>query len=205
MSWGYVAVAGATLISGYMSSKSSKDAAKAGNKGDQAALDWLQQNYGKSEGNFQPYLDLGKGYASGLQALMNNDYSGFMNSPDYKVGLQAQQDQLANKQAAHYNLFSGGGGVDRDRAAQDYALGQFNNYRNFLMQGANQGQNAAGQLGSIGNGTGAQISSVYGNMGQTNAMNAINQGQIASNTIGSLAGLFGDYKGQKSAYGSNWG
>lgn len=211
MTWGLVAVAGATLGAGYLQSKS---ASKAGDSQQQAAQQQLalqQQMWQQQLTNEQPFMNFGQGAGGlgGLAALMGGNYDGFMKSPDYQVGLDAYENQLANKQAAHYNLFSGGAALDRDRAAQDYALSKLGDYRNSLMWGANLGQNAATGVGQASQNYANQAGNAYGTMGQAASDTAIAQGNSWANTIGSLGNLAGQYFGKPvstSAYSEpqNW-
>lgn len=201
MSWGYVAVAAATVIGGAMSAKGSRDAAKAGNKGQQAGIDWLKQVYGDSQGNFNPYIQFGQGAGGlgGLNQLASGDYSGFMNSPDYLASQKAMQYSMDHGAAARGRVFSGGFQKDLAQAQGDLAAGYLGNYRNSLMQGAQMGQNAAAQLGSIGTGTGAQIAQGYGQMGQNSAMGAIGASNAQANSLAGLASIFGDYMKTRNA------
>jgi hypothetical protein len=204
MPWGYAIAAAGTIAAGYLQGDASKDAAKDANKGQQEGIDWLKQVYGDSQGNFNPYIDYGKGSLGGLSKLMGGDYSGFMNSPDFKARVGFANDQFNNGAAAHYRLFSGGAQNDRDELNQNLAAQGLNDYRNFLMNGAQMGQNASAQLGSIGTGTGAQIAQGYGNMGLQSAYGTIGQGNANTNTLNGLASIFGDYvktRSSNSSYG----
>jgi len=143
-----------------------KKAANAQVDASKQALALQQQMWQMQQQNLQPFMQYGTGAGGlgGLGALAAGDYSGFMNSPDYQVGLDAQQRNLASKQSAKLDLFGGGASVDRDRAAQEYALSKFGDYRNSLMWGANLGQNAAAGVGQAGQAYANNAGNLYGQM-----------------------------------------
>lgn len=199
MTWAAVAAAGAVVVGSVIQSNSAKKAANKQQAASQAQLDWLKQNYGDAQGNFNPYMDYGKGALGGLNALMGGDYSGFMNSPDFKARVQFANEQFDNGAAAKFRLFSGGAQNDRDQLNQNLAAQGLTDYRNFLMGGAQMGQNAAAQLGSIGNGTGAQMGQAYGAMGTAGANGAISQGNAWASGLQGLSSAFGNYMGSRNA------
>jgi hypothetical protein len=137
---------------------------------------------------------------------MAGDYSGFMNSPDFKARVGFANDQFNNGAAAHYRLFSGGAQNDRDELNQNLAAQGLGDYRNALMWGANLGQNAAAGVGQAGQHSADAVGGYLQNQGQTSAYNALNQGQNNANTISGLGSLLGSYLG-RSSYGNNnqWG
>ncbi len=187
MSWG-AAIGG---LVGLYGAKKSGDAAKAAQKGAQAGLDWTKQVYQDAQGNFQPYLGFGANSISGLQALLSGDYSGFMGSPDYVAARDAMNYGLDHSAAAKGRLYSGGYQADLSKAQGDLASGYLNNYRNFLMGGAGMGQNAAAQLGSIGNATATQVMNGYNNLAGAQGAGYGAQAGMAANLATGLQSLFG--------------
>jgi hypothetical protein len=155
----------------------------------------------QAQGYLSPYRDYGQGAGGlgGLAALAGGDYSGFMGSPDYQVGMDQVMNNVASKQAAKFNLFSGGGGIDRDRAVADYATGKMGDYRNFLQWGAGMGQQASNQSGMYG----MQAAQGIG-QGLQGIANGANQRAGANAGLGySLANIGGQYP--PGMFGSSYG
>lgn len=182
MSWGYVAVAGATLISGYLGSQSNKKAANKAAAGAMAAPEaYAQYN--------QPFYDAGVSALERLNRLSAGDYSGagFESSPDYRFALEQGNEGLLRSAASRGALNSGGTDVDLLRFNQGLASQQLGTYRAGLERLAGYGQSAA-------QGLGGSASNAANNVGQIQAGAAQNQGAIYGNTLGQLAGLFGQYQ-----------
>jgi hypothetical protein len=206
MTWAIVAVAGASLVTGYMGQKSAKDASKATQQGAQAGLDFTKQVYQDSQGNFQPYLQLGQQGVGGLSDLMGGDYSGFYESPDYMAARDAMTYGFDHSAAARGRLFSGGYPVDLSAAQGDLAAGYLGNYRNALFNMVQGGQNAAGTLGGIGSGTSQMVNNQNNLIGQARATGYQQAGGAIAGAVNGLAGAFGNYMGQpqtQSSYGTN--
>lgn len=201
MSWGYVAVAAATVIGGAMSSNAAKKASKAQQGSAQDQLDFQKWIYEQNRGNQQPFMDYGQGAGGlgGLSALMGGDYSGFMNSPDFKARVQLSNDQFNNGAAAKYRLFSGGAQNDRDTLNQQLAAQGLGDYRNALMWGANLGQSAASGQAQSGQAAANGMASAYANMGNAQANGAIGQGSAWASTLSGLGQAFSGYMGGQNA------
>lgn len=200
MGWGN-AIQAVGVAANLWGSKKNADAAKEGVKGSQAGLEWIKQNYGDAKQNFAPYLGLGQQFSGGLQSLLGGDYSGFYNSPDYKAARDAMTYGLDHSAAARGRLYSGGYQADLSKAQGDLAAGYLGNNRNFLMSGAQMGQNAAAQLGSIGTGTGSQIMSGYQNLADARGTQAGASAAMANALASGLAQFY--YGG--STYGNSGG
>jgi hypothetical protein len=202
MSWGYVAVAAATVISGVMSSNAAGDAADAQMSAEERAIAEQRRAREQMRSDLLPYMDAGQGGLSQLAALSRGDYSGFESSPDYLFAREQMQDATEFGAAARGGLYASASDLQHNMnglAAQN--LGQ---YRNSLQWLANLGQNAAAGVGQAGMNAAGQIGSSYGRMGDAAANGAMGQANAAGSTLNSLAGLFGAYQGQRnSSYGGN--
>jgi hypothetical protein len=69
MSWGYVAVAAGTVLTGYMGSKSAKDAARAAGQGSDAATQETARQYDQTRADFAPYRVTGTGALNQLASV----------------------------------------------------------------------------------------------------------------------------------------
>lgn len=185
MSWGYVAVAGATLVSGYLSSESNKKGANKGAAGQTAA----QEAYAAYN---KPYYDAGTSSLTRLDRIASGDFSGFEASPGYQFNLEQGQEGLLRGASSRGALNAGGTDVDLLRFSQGLASNEFGNYVGLQQYLAGLGQSAAQGLG----GSASQAAS---NIGQIQQGAAQNQGAIYGNTLGQLAGLFGQYQGNQNA------
>lgn len=185
MSWGYVAVAGATLVSGYLGSQSNKKAAGKGAAGQLAA----QEAYAEYN---KPFYDTGVSALTRLDRIASGDFSGFEASPGYQFNLEQGQEGLLRGAASRGALNAGGTDADLLRFSQGLASNEFGNYLAQQQYLAGLGQSAAQGLG----GSASQAAS---NIGAINANAAANQGQIYGSTLGQLAGLFGQYQGNQNA------
>lgn len=110
MSWGYVAVAAGTVISGYMSSQSSKDAAKAAGKGADAASAESARQFDVTNANLAPWRTTGAGALNQLARLFGLPST----TPE---AFQSQQDQLVGDTmlpAGVYTKYVGKTGKDNN-------------------------------------------------------------------------------------------
>lgn len=203
MGWGNAIGA---VVGLYGASQQKKAAGKQA-KAAQAGLDWTKQVYQDAQGNFSPYLDFGQTGLGGLNALFGGDYSGFYDSPDYMAARDAMNYGLDHSAAARGRLYSGGYMADLSKAQGDLASQYLNNYRNALFHSAQMGQNAASQLGSIGNANAAQVANGYNTLGQAQAMGNVANANMFGSVAGGLSGLLygGSTYGQQPAQGSSGG
>lgn len=196
---------GGALLGQHAANKASSAEQEAANK----ALELQQQMWQQQQANLQPFMGYGAGAGGlgGLSQLMGGDYSGFMNSPDFKARVQFANDQFNNGAAAKYRLFSGGAQNDRDELNQNLAAQGLGDYRNALMWGANLGQNAAAGVGQAGQNYANQAGNLYGQIGNAQASGALTNANIWGQTLGGLAGLAGSAFGNpsKSAYTGSYG
>ena len=198
MAWVAVAGAAITAVGTYASGKSAQKAAgKAGDKANAAA----ELNYQRNLTNYQPYLDLGTTGATGLTALANGDYSGFLNAPDYLATQQSGLQALDRSAAARGALNSGGADADRIAFGANLGAQQLGNYRGFLGSLANMGQNAAGGIANSLNGVAtAATDAAYNQANVASSANAANAGAGA----GFLNSLLGAYGGSRNTGASTY-
>lgn len=201
MSWGAVAIAAGSVIGGALSNKGAKDAAKAQGAAGDAAIYEQRAAREQFQQNIAPFLNAGQQALPQLNALASGDYSGFLNSPDYQFANQQGLQALDRSAAARGSLFSGGADADRIAFGQGLASQQLGTHRNYLMNLASMGQNAAVGAGTAAQNTANSIGSILQNQGQAQAAGAINSANSWGNALQGVAGAAGNYLGQRgSAY-----
>jgi hypothetical protein len=187
------AVGAAGSIGGSLiSSSTSQSAAKAQQQSQQNTLNWIQQVYGNTQNNLSPFVNTGQqaqsqlagfyGLPGGNASGATQGFSQYMNTPFYQFPLQ-QANLATNRSLAASGLTNSGAQLrDISQLNSGYASQGLSQYLSGLGSLASGGQNAAAQLGTIGVGTGAQISganTAYGNAGAAGAIgtaNAVNSG-----------------------------
>jgi hypothetical protein len=144
-----------------------------------------------------PWLNTGKENLGYLNQLNSGDYSRFINSPDYKYGLDEMTKNMDRSAAARGRLYSGGYGEDFGKAMQGYATTNYNNYYNRLSSLAGVGQTAAQNLGGLGanyaNNAGQNMIAA----GNARASGYANQANVWGQTANQLGGLAANYFGNK--------
>lgn len=203
MTWGMVAVAGATLIGGAMQSKSASKSANAAAQGQQAGIDFQREQWNASRQDQAPWMQAGGRALGQLESLNNGDYSGFMNSPDYLAARDEGMQGINRHLAAKGGYYSGGGDADRMKFLSSLATQNLGNYRGSLQSLAGLGQSTASGLGSLGMQMAGNVANGYGNMGAARASGYAQQGQIGSQMVGGLAGAFNNWNQNRTA--SQWG
>lgn len=211
MTWGMTAVAGATLVSGYMGSQAAKSASQT--QADAASRSQAQLLAAGQEARqgYAPYTEAGKTALSDLsvnrpyfqQQFTNRDLNATL-APGYEFRLG--QGQRANMQAA--NL--GGGALSGNtlRGMQDYSQNfASGEYANAFNQFQSQRTNIYNQLSDIAKmgltaqqgsanaalGTGTNIASITSGLGNAQAASQIAQGNILGNTaqgVGNAAAYY---------------
>lgn len=196
MSWGYVAVAAATVVSGYLGSEANKDAAAAAGKGYDAATAEQARQFDITQRNLAPWLAAGGEALNLQQRFLAGDQSAYQESPDYQFRLQQGQRGLENSAASRGNLFGGGAQADIMQYNQGMATQGINDWWNRLAGVSQTGQVTANRLGEFGQN--------YANQAGQNAIGAanargssyINNANQWGGVIQGLGNLFGQYQGQ---------
>ena len=165
MTWGLTAVAGATLVSGYMGSKAAGKAAdvQAGAADRAAALQ--QQQFDKQVELQEPWRQAGMTALNALTPLATNytpfGMDRFQQDPGYAFRLSEGQKALERSAAARAGLQSGSALKAAARFGQDYGSQEYQNAFNRyqverqarlgpLQSLAGVGQTTAAQLGQAG-------------------------------------------------------
>ena len=198
MAWGFVAVAGASLIGGAMGSSASKDASRQQQAGTLAGIESQERMFDKSLSLQQPYREAGYGALESLQQqadpagraeLLNQYYQG----GEYQaLSGQVEEQQLRNA-AATGGLR--GGGNQAALATIAPQLGQ--QYLSGLNQRqtgiANMGMGAAAQGAGQAMQLGGNISALQQQAAMAGANNSINQANIWGNVASDFGAMGFDY------------
>jgi hypothetical protein len=209
MSWVAVAVAGGTLVGGYMSSKSQKDAsntaANAQTQASQLGIEEQRRQFDQVQQLLSPFVNAGTGALGGQQDLLGVNgagaqqaaIGGIQNSAQYQALSQSGQDAILANASATGGLR--GGNVQA-------ALGQFQ--PQLLTQLIEQqygrlggltslGQNAAAGVGNAGMQTGNQVTQLLGQQGAAQAGAALANGKADSQFINTATSAFTNFLGAK--------
>jgi hypothetical protein len=213
MSWGAVAVAGATLVGSIYSSNQASKAANSASgaqvSADQAAIAEQQRQFDAVQKLLQPYVTTGTGALTAQGNMLGLNGTGAqqqaiaaLQSSPYFTAMKSQGEQsiLANASA------TGGlrGGNTQGALAQftPALLAQaFQQQYSNLGGLSSMGQNAAAGVGNAGLSTGQGIAGLLQQQGAAQAGNALAQGQAQSGYVNGLVGAIGAFNG----YGANRG
>lgn len=170
MTWGLTAVAGATLVSGYMGSKA---ASKAADVQAQAA----EQSGQIQRDIFERQVELGRPYREAGELALNKliplatqytpfGMQQFQQDPGYNFRMSEGMKALERSAAARGGLLSGGTLKDTQRYGQDLASQEYQNAFN-RYQAERQAQlNPLQSLAGVGQTTSQQLAGQAGQLGQ---------------------------------------
>lgn len=214
MTWGYVAIAGATLVGGYMSSQSAKKAASAAagaqTSSAMAGIEEQQRQFDEIQKLLAPYNIAGTTAVGKQGELLGLS------------GAAAQQKAIdAIKQSSMFNELAKQGetGILQNAAATgglrggnvQAALSQYRpNLLNSLIQQqytnlgglTSIGQNAAALQGNAGMQTGSNVANLLGQAGAAQAGSALAAGKANSNFYGNMTNLLGMYAANMNSGGN---
>lgn len=199
MTWGAVAVIGAAVIGGVAQDRAADKAADAQKRTGDAAIDAQIAAREQARNDLMPYSQFGQQGIGLFNQLSNGDYSGFMDSPDFKAANKFGLQNLDHSAASRGGLFGGGHTRDTIGFSQDLASQYLGNYRNSLFQQIGMGQNAAAGQGGFSMNAGNNISGQYNNQGLAAANSALRQGENYAQIAGALGGAFANYAGNRQS------
>lgn len=178
MSWGLVAVAGATVVGGAMSSNAAGDAAQAGQDSAAQQLAFQKEYY-------KPIMDMQSAISPELQELVMGDFNyNAKTDPRYKqnIGLM-NQNVMANQAVT--------GGVRGGNTQSMLADNAVNLENQLYSQAYNERANKINSMmGIMGMDAGVnQMANTMNNASMMQQQNAMFQGQNMANMVGSLGGI----------------
>lgn len=195
-----IAALGGLVISGVAADQqadAAKDAARASERGTNAAIAEQRDARNQYQQNIQPFLNLSGSAVGRLMQLQNGDTSAFTNDPGYQFSLDQALESVRNRGAAGGNFGGGGTTSDLLRVATGLAGQQYGDYWNRQFNLAGLGQNAAA-------GAGSAALSTASNIGNLLTANAQNQGNAAINSANAWSN-FGSQLGQLGGYAAGGG
>lgn len=209
MSWVAAAVAGGTIVGGYLSSNAQKDAANtaagAQSAASQAGIDEQRRQFDQVQQLLSPFVNAGTGALTAQQNLIGlngNDaqqtaINGIQNSAQFKALQQQGNDAILANASATGGLR--GGNVQG-------AIGQFS--PQLLAQLIQQqygnlggltdvGQASAARVGAAAQQTGNNVTTLLGQQGSAASGAALAAGRADSQLYNTIGGAFGTFMGSK--------
>lgn len=191
-------------------------------QGQGASQSFLNNEWGGTQGNFNPYLSLGSTSANNLQGLLGKGFQAptlaqAEATPGYQFNLQAGTDAIAKQASATGNLMSGTTGTALEQYGQGLAQNTYQQAYNNALQGYNAnlsgllggtqiGQGSASTLGMLGNqaaglntninmgGAEAQAQQIN-NAAAAQAYGTLGQANGWANAAGGMIGALGSLAG----------
>lgn len=176
MSWGMVAVAGATVVGGYLGSEASKDAADKQSDAAQAGVDAELQMFREGQEATAPWRESGEKALGKMEQIYGLDgdqdpyevfeaqqkklregaRESFVESPGY--GYQLEQANKAAMRATAAGGMSGSGAEMKElqRIAQGQASSEFNRYQTDYLNSFNEYTNSLKSVAGVGQTTATQ-------------------------------------------------
>jgi hypothetical protein len=207
MSWVAVAVAGAAVVGGYVSSQSQEDAANtAANAQSNSAAAGIAEQRRQFDGIqklLNPYVKAGTGALGAQQNLVGlhgggaqqRAINGIQNSPQFHSLMQQGENSILQNSSATGGLR---GGNTQAALAQfrPQLLSQLIDQQYSRLGGLTSvGQNAAAGVGNAGMQTGVGVSNLLQQQGAAQAGAALAGGRADANFYGGLGSLAGAYAG----------
>ena len=213
MTWGLTAVAGATLVGGYMTSKAASKAADQYAAQGERGLQYNQEMFDRINAQNEPYRNIGNKGANLYGQLADTGYLTAQPSiddltrlmPNYRFGLNQGLGQYNAQMNAAGGAVSGNAMQGGQMFAQDYARNSladaFNQYqanRTNVVSNVNAltgvGQNANTTTANAATGASANTTSLLSSIGNAQAqgtMGAANAYASGLNNISNYAMLYG--------------
>ncbi len=201
MSWGLVAVAGATIVGGVLASNAAGDAADAQQKGSEGQIAEQRRQFDVTQESFRPFQEAGTAAIGSQQDLLGLSgpeaqaaaFAAMQDSPCQQFLRDRAQKNLLRNASAIGGL--GGGNVRSALVQQGVGFAQQDLQNQFgrLGQLAGQGQSAAASVGGFGQQASTNIQNSIANSAQARSSGILNQSAATQNTIGGLANVFGQF------------
>jgi hypothetical protein len=166
-----------------------QNAAGAVDKANTAAIGNQKDVLGNIGSIYSPYTTGGAGAEAALGRAMGTngqpaDYSGFENMPGYKFALDTGEQAIQRQAAAMGSGYTPNTGIEMAKFATGTAMQDYNTYIQQLSSMADRGATSADKLGNITYNTGANISQLMQNTGQSQAGMYTGMGQTVAGALG---------------------
>jgi len=201
MSWGLVAVAGATLVGGVISSKSAGKSAAAGERASEAGIEEQRRQFDVTQANLQPFQEAGTAALTQQQALLGLSgdeaqqaaFTSIQESPGQKFIRERQQRSLVRGAAATGQRLGGNVLTALQEQGTGFAIQDIESQFGRLGQLAGQGQAATTSLGQFGAQSAGNIQQGLQQAGQARQTGILNQNAAFQQTLGGLANVAGQF------------
>ena len=204
-----VAAVGSSVAQGVIGSQAAGKSAKAGQRASEAAQRLAAETYATNKANLSPFIQAGTGAQGALSSMLGiggdqkaqeEAFNRYLGSTNYQFQLGQGLEALKSANAQSFN--SGATAKALMGYGQGMAGSALSGYQSMLGGMANQGMNAASNLGSIGTnyaqqgasnimqGANAQIGGIMGQANYfNNALGNISQGLTSFGNMGGFRGM----------------
>lgn len=211
MTWGLVAVAGATLVTGSMASRAAGSAAEAQGASAQAGIDEQRRQFDAIQNLLQPYVAAGQPALQQQQAFLGLQgpeaeraaIARISGGETYKALAQQGEEAMLQRASATGGLRGGNiqGALAQFRPA---LLSSLIDQQYGRLGGLTAlGQQSAAGVGAAGQATGVNVANLMGQQGAAQAAGGRDQAQAYGNTISGLANVGGQYFGRQAVANQN--
>lgn len=200
MSWGLVAVAGATLVGGAMQSDAAGDASADQRAASEAGIGEERRQFDLTREDFAPFRAAGQRALGQLETDINAPVTSadVMSDPGYQFGMQQGQQALDRRIAAMGGRVSGNALKAAARFGTDYASSGYNaayqrrqDRLNRLAALAGIGQTATGNSAAAGAQSANAISGLISSQGDASGAARMAQANIWGDAGNQLAAMYG--------------
>lgn len=213
MSWGFVAVAGATLVGGVMSSNAQK---KAGQQAANAQTDAAQAGVAEQQRQFdaiqellKPYVTTGQNALTAQQNLTGlggadaqaKAIQALQQSPQFTSMLAQGENSILQNASATGGLRGGNTQAALAQFSPALLAATINDQYARLGGLSSMGLGAATQTGNFGQASTNNITALLGQQGAAQAGAALNAGRANAGLINSVTGAFGTALGGFGGFG----
>lgn len=207
MSWGYVAVAGATLVAGYMSSNAQKDAAEdaanAQSGAGAAGIAEQRRQFDAIQELLKPYVTTGTSALSGQQDLMGLNgtdaqkaaIEALQASPQFTSMLKQGENSILSNASATGNLRGGNTQAALSQFSPALLSATINDQYAKLGGLSSMGLGAATKTGAFGQAATDNVTQLLGQIGASQAGAALARGRADSQMWNTGAQAVGQYYG----------
>jgi hypothetical protein len=209
MSWVAAAVAGGTILGGYVSSKNQKDAANTAaasqERSAQLGIEEQHRQFDAIQKLLAPFVSAGTGALTGQQDLLGTNggaaqksaIDALQASPQYQALTQQGEEAILANASATGGLR--GGNVQSSLAEfRPRVLAQLIDQQYQRLGGLTQvGQASAAGVGSAGIQTGNNVTQLLGQQGAATAGAALAAGRADSQFINTVGSALGTFAGKK--------
>lgn len=211
MTWGLTAVAGATLISGYMGAEAAGDTAAAQAGASEAGIAEQRRQFNEIQRLLKPYVDVGIPALEQQQAFLGLQGPAAERAAIERIrGGETFQELARQGEEALLQRASATGGLRGGNIQA--ALAQFRPQllsslieQQYSRLGGltSLGQQSAAGVGTAGSAMGTNVSNLLAAQGAAQAAGTLGQAQAYGQTVSGLSNIAGQYFGRQALQNQN--